>query len=75
MILAGMCKGRGLKRQQAKVLSEKMPLVAGWLERSIGKEITEPQYKWFLKCKGDEYRKPKKRSRNKKSTAYQYPEH
>lgn len=66
LIRAGMKSGCGLKRQQAKVLGESMPLKAGWLERSIGKEIQVDQYKWFLKCIGDEYLKPKKRRRNRK---------
>lgn len=71
LIRAGMKGGVGLKRQQARVLSEfalggEMPLKSGWLERSIGKEIPEAKYKWFLKCKADEYLKPKKRSRRRK---------
>lgn len=69
LIRAGMKSGCGLKRQQIKVLGETMPLKAGWLERAIGKEITEDKYKWFLKCMGDEYLKPKKRKRKKQKTA------
>lgn len=65
LIRAGMKSGCGLKRQQIKVLGESMPLKMGWLERAIGKEILEDKYKWFLKCKSDEYLKPKKRSRKK----------
>jgi hypothetical protein len=61
MIRAGMKSGIGLKRQQAKVLGEPMPLKAGWLKRSIGKEIQVDKYKWFLKCKGDEFKKRRKR--------------
>lgn len=57
MIRAGMKSGIGLKRQQIKVLGETMPLKAGWFERAIGKEITADKYKWFLKCKADEYLK------------------
>lgn len=61
MIRAGMKSGIGLKRQQAKVLGESLPLKAGWLQRSIGKEIQVDKYKWFLKCKSDEFRKRRRR--------------
>jgi len=60
LIRAGMKNGIGLKRQQAKVLGESMPLKAGWLERSIGKRISIDQYDWFLKLKGDQFKKTRK---------------
>ena len=66
LVRAGMKGGFGIKRQQIKALGEAWPPKAGWLESAIGKEITEDKYKWFLKCGGNEFRKPKRKNRSQK---------
>jgi len=66
LIRAGMKAGCGLKKPQARILGETMPLKSGWLERSIGKRLTSEEYDQFLVFMGDEYRVPKKKRRKKK---------
>jgi hypothetical protein len=65
LIRAGMKAGCGLKRGQATILGEAMPLKSGWLERSIGKTLTTEEYEQFLVFMSDEYRVIKKRRKKK----------
>lgn len=60
---AGMKAGSGLTKAQAAILKIKFPARRGWIQRLIGKSISDLDYREFVALKGVKKGKRKKHTR------------